>query len=205
MAAGLGDFLFFDIVGNYLGQECHNRFHYRVTSITGLMGDYLTVMSEWLRDNVLNNIRALQVSTYTYGRIDSKNLTNNIDFASLPLATAGNIGATVATSLPSNITMSFKLNRESLITRNGWKRFSGGYEENLDGNAWTLSGAPITNVQNALAADIVLGIATIAEPVVIKTPYVVPLVTTHPYASIGSSTFRTNCGTQNSRKPGVGV
>ncbi len=89
------------------------------------------------------------------------------------------------------------------MTRNGYKRFAGLSEANVSGNTLVGLDTPVANLQTALAADIMLSVVSVAEPVIVKRPIVAP-VTSYLYSSIGSATFR-SVGTQNSRKAGRGV
>lgn len=205
MAATLGDFLSFDIKYHVLGQECHNVFYYRVTSITGLAGDYLTVLNTWMLDNLVAAMVGVQGNHVDYDDVTGKNLTNALDFAVNTSASVGTLSSSATSRLPSWMTMSFKLLRESLATRNGWKRISGMIESQADENSWNVSGAPITAIQDAFADDVTIGIATIAEPVILKRPLPAIVPNTHIYSSIGGCTFRTLIGSQGTRKPGVGV
>ena len=205
MAAGLGDFLQFDIRYTYLGQECHNILHYRVTSLTGLAGDYLTVLNTWILDNIVAFMCPLQSDGVDYEDVTGKNLTNNLDFAVNTSASVGLVGSSDATRLPSWACFSFKKIRESLATRNGWFRMAGLVESQCSGNMITVTGAAVTNLEGKIAADVVLGITTVAEPVILKRPLPQPVPTSHTYSSVGSAKMSTRIGSQGSRKPGIGV
>lgn len=204
MAASLGDYLQFDVLSTYLGQNCHNVYYYKVNSLTGLGGNYLEVLSEWIRDNVIAHVLDLQAESVQYVSITAKNLTNVLDFHVLPLTDNGNVPDSAATLLPSWVCMSFKLNRETLATRNGWKRYPGLQEGQVNGNSVSLTAGDVTQVEDALAADIFLGVVNVAQPVIVKRPLTVPLPATHISSGIGSAQLRAFLGSQGSRKPGVG-
>jgi len=205
VTAALGDFLQFDIRYHYLQQECHNILHYRVTSITGLTGDYLTVLNTWVLDNLVAKFVDIQSNGVEYDDVTAKNLTNGLDFAVNTSASVGTVSSTDATRMPSWVCFSFKKIRESLATRNGWVRIAGMVESQHSGNDVTVTGADVTDIENAIKSDIVIGIATIAEPVILKRPIATIVPNTHIYSSVGGCTMNTKIGSQGSRKPGVGV
>lgn len=205
MAAGLGDFLQFTVEQFYQQQRVFNVYYYRVTSVVGLAQDYLEAINDWLDANVNTPVRAIQNTGLEYVSIEARNLTNNVDVAVKNLTATGGIAAAVDQRLPSWISASFRLVRESLVTRNGWKRFAGGAETQMVGNFWAITPALTAAIESALASDVVLGVVTVAEPVIIKRPLVTPLPTSHPYASIGGSIFRAAIGSQGSRKVGIGI
>lgn len=205
MAASLGDFLQFDIRSHYLAQECHNILHYRVVSITGLAGDYLSVMNTWILDNLVAEFVNIQNSGVEYDDVTAKNLTNGLDFAVASSASVGTVSSTDATRLPSWLNFSFKKIRESLATRNGWVRLTGIAESQHSGNDITVTGGVVADIENAISQDVVIGIATIAEPVILKRPLPTIVPNTHIYSSVGDCIMNTKIGSQGSRKPGVGV
>lgn len=200
MAAGLGDLIQFVDNQTYLGETILNVYNYRVTSITGLTGDYLQVLAEEFRDTVIAAVREIQVDVLVHTTLEARNLSNNLDFYELAVNQAGVIAAAADNLQPTFITAGFQLLRESLATRNGYKRFSGLNDLQVEGNELTLDSADVTAIQNALAADIVIGLATVAEPVIVRRPITPPVGTTYTYASIGSATLK-GLGTQNTRKP----
>ena len=205
MAASLGDLIQIVDNGLYLGQACNNVWHYRVTSITGLAGDYLNVLTDWFVANVMVQIRQIQVSQFNHTVIEGKNLSNGIDFFQETINLAGTISTGAATLLPSNITSSWKLGRETLTTRNGRKAISGHFDSQVDGNSIVITPANVTAIQNVMASDIIIGLATICEPVIVRRPINPPVGTSYVYSSIGSAILNPIVGTQNSRKQGRGI
>jgi hypothetical protein len=204
VAASLGDYLQFDVLSIYLGQNCHNVFYYKVNSITGLGGNYLEALCQWMETNVLTPVAQIQADAVEYVSITAKNLTNVLDFHVEPVGFNGVIASVAASRLPSWVAASFKLNRETLATRNGWKRFTGMQDGQVIENTLDLDPGDVAAIEAALASDIVLGLVNVAQPVIVKRPLVVPLPTTHVSSGIGSAQLRPFVGSQNSRKPGVG-
>lgn len=203
MAAILGDLIQIDAVGTYYGVECHNIFYYRITNITGLGDAGYEDMIDWFLAGVIAQVQGIQNVNYTYIRIELKNLSNGVDLVIRNITPGTRSGTVTGEGLPSYVTYGFKLNRESLVTRNGYKRFSGVSEGQGSGNAYTPPTANITNLTGELAADWIFGVVNTAEPVIVKRPILVP-AGAYQYSSIGSASFR-GIGSQNTRKPGSGI
>jgi hypothetical protein len=203
VAAALGDLIQITDFQTYLEQQVLNVYYYRITSITGLDDTYLPILADWFKDNVLSAVVAPQVPRLEHVSRELRNLSNGADLYTDSEVIPGTNGASAAGDMPSYVSMGFILRRESLVTRNGYKRIAGLSDTNIQGNTIELAGSIIPDIEDALAADIVIGIITVAEPVIVKRPISVP-VGAYEYASIGSAQFR-GLGTQNSRKPGRGV
>ena len=203
MAGSLGDLI--QVVDNqsYLGQQILNVYYYRITSITPLLDPYMDVMAEWFDNTVVAAVRELQVNALLHVSREWRNLSNGTDLFTETSVIAGDQSQSAAAFTPSYVSAGFMLQRESLLTRNGYKRFAGIPETSIEGNVYTEGSTFIAAVEAALAADIVVGIATVAEPVIVKRPIDVP-VGEYVYSSIGSAQFR-SLGTQNTRKAGRGV
>lgn len=200
MAASLGDLI--QIVDNqtYLGESLLNVYYYRVTSITGLSEPYLEALADWFTENVVEEVRRIQNQYLTHTVLQVRNLSNNLDFYEDPIQQVGYIGVAPDGALPSWMTVNFKLVRESLATRNGSKRYSGLVESLSAGNAYSLTEPQKEAISAVLAEDILLGVVTVAEPVIVRRPIDPPVGTSYTYASIGSALY-TKFGTQNTRKP----
>lgn len=202
MAAALGDLIRITDRQVFLGQTVLNVYFFRVTSITGLGADYLTGMGVWFRENIVDKVAALQSSDVSHTEAFLENLSNGVDILTFedmyPIA-----GAAGSDSLPPYASYGFQLIRENRNTRNGYKRFAGVTEANQTDGIYTGGSTPITDLETALAADMVIGLITEAEPVIVKHPVVVP-AGSYIYSSIGSALFR-GIGTQNTRKFGRGT
>ena len=205
MAASLGDLI--QIIDKQLlgvgGDLGLNIYYYRVTSITGLGGTYLEDIGDWFDTNVVDKVRKIQMAGYSFrGDLELRNLTNATDFF---IKARDNDGLeTTGQPLPPFVTLGWRLNREGLTTRNGYKRFGPISEARMNFNTFTpAAGSDITDITAALAADIILGLVTVCEPVIVKRPIPIP-ATGYVYNSIGSATFR-GVGTQNTRKVGRGI
>lgn len=203
MSAALGDLLSITVKASLFGEDVYNIFYYRVTSVTGIdSSGYVPLVDEFVTQ-VLTPQRALQSDDVIYQEALLKNLTNGVDFAFASFAPAS-IGGTVAQpSMPSFLTLSFRLQRESLATNNGGKHIAGVPEGFVTGNTFVGSSSLLTDYADALAADIVVGLVTLCEPVIVKRPIPVPATIGYVYSSVGGADYR-KVGTQNSRKPGSG-
>lgn len=203
MAASLGDLLQYTFKGRLFGQQCLNVFYYRVVSVTGFLNDGYTAVADVITDTIIENVRVIQSVDYAWEGYEYRNLTNGIDFGSRTFDAPGLQGNSVTASLPSYVSWTFRLLRESLTTRNGYKRFAGVGEGDVSGNTSLLTAAAINNVTAALAADIYLNLALVAEPVIVKRPIPNPALVGYVYSSVGGADFR-GIGSQNTRKPGRG-
>lgn len=203
MAASLGDLI--QCVDNqlYLGQQVLNVFYYRVTSITGLSDGYLNDLNDRWEEGILEKIRQIQATQLQHTSREWKNLTNGVDLLVDGTVIDGAASHSDANLEPSFVSAGFILRRESLATRNGYKRFAGLSETDITGNEWTGDMTAIHDIETALAADLVEGLATLAEPVIVRRP-ITPPVSSYTYSSIGSASFR-GIGTQNTRKAGRGI
>lgn len=203
MAAILGDLLEFTVRSVQSGEDIYNMYYYRVTSVTGFTDDGYQPLLDEFRDSVLHVVSNIQSNRLEYRETTLKNLSNGVDFVTEVYDIGDFTGDRDFDPLPSFVTYTFRLRRESLATRNGYKRFAGVCEDAVSGNAYVGSSTLTANIATALASDLVLGVVTIAEPVIVRRPIVIPMGTSYVYASIGSAEFQ-RVGTQNTRKPGSG-
>lgn len=201
MAAALGDLIRLTDFQSYLGETVLNVYYYRITEITGVTGDYLEIVhSEWY-EKVLTPVLKVQNVDTVHTNREVRNLSNNVDFFVDSFSTPGEFAGDNA--LNSFTSLGFMLVRESLVTRNGYKRFAGLSENQVQGNSYNGDMDLIHDIEDGLAMDLMLGLTTLAEPVIVKRP-IIPPVEDYDYASIGSAQFR-GIGTQNTRKPGRGI
>lgn len=203
MAAALGDLLQLVDTQSYLGQQVLNVYYYRVVAITGLGDNYLEALNGYWEEGILSKVTNLQVDDLLHTSREWRNMSNGSDlYANNTVVPGGNV-VTDSALTPSFVSAGFLLRRESLVTRNGYKRFAGLPEQDIQGNTWVGDPDFITELEAALAADLVGGLVTLAEPIIVQRPIVAP-VGAYNYSSIGSAQFR-GIGTQNSRKAGRGV
>lgn len=203
MAAALGDLIQITDFQTYLGQQVLNVYYYRIVNITGLADGYLGIFADWFKDVLLPPIVLIQNDGLLHVSRDLRNLSNGTDLYTDSEVIAGEQTPSPGQYSPSYLSLGFILRRESLATRNGYKRIAGLNEGYLSANDVTLDPNDISNIEDVLAGDITAGIISLAEPVIVKRPIDVP-VGEYIYSSIGSASFR-GLGTQNSRKPGRGV
>ena len=123
--ASLGDLIRIIDVQDYLLQDVLNIYFYRITSITGIGGTYLADFADWFEDHIVTPVAELQCDGLTHRAIQLDNLTNELDTHTKTISVSGAISSDDSTRAPSYVSVGFKLNRESLATRNGYKRFGG--------------------------------------------------------------------------------
>lgn len=201
MAASLGDLIEVKLVQELALQQVLNIQYYRVTSITGLGGSYAEDIADWFDTNYAQVVASIQHQAVLFKKIEVTNRSNNVDFFIKDLVYDGD--DTRGDSLPPFVSLGFIQRRESLATRNGYKRFAGVADGGVVTNTYTFPSGAQANVEAALAADIVMGVVTVAEPIILHRPPAFP-TTSYTYASIGSAQYR-GLGTQNTRKVGRGV
>lgn len=201
MAATNGDLLRCVDTQSYLGETCLNVYYYRVNSIVGLDADYLTAMNTIWEEVVMTPITALQGSNLLHTAREWRNLSNGVDISVITSVVPGQVSE--SSSAPSFTSYGFMLVRESLVTRNGYKRFAGIPDSFIDGNNYVEDPTWITDVENGLASDLTLGLIGVAAPVIVKRPIDTP-AGEYVYSDIGSAAFR-GIGTQNTRKQNRGI
>lgn len=189
----------------YLGQQCLNVFHYQENTGAGALSPSdLDEMLDSFELGVITPIKAVQHANFVYNKFEIKNLSNGVDFRVKNVTIIGTDGATAGTELPSYVTLNFKLNRSSLVVKNGRKAISGLTEARVSGNTYTFSSTPVrTAIETGLGVSLGDGNGHIMEPVIIKRPipapggvFVVSDVASANYVALG---------TQNSRKAGRGI
>jgi len=190
----------------YLEQQVLNVYYYRVTNISGVNDDGYALALDWFEDNVVDIVRPIQVDSLNHYELEIRNLSNGLDIHTKAIDLDGTRTAGSPTPMPSYVSAGFKLIRESLVTRNGYKRIAGISESDTTGNIFALAGSALTDaIEAAFSADMVIGLITIAEPVIVSHPIGTPPVTSYTYSSIGDAAVKATLGSQNTRKPGRGV
>lgn len=202
MAAAMNDIVRVIHNQSLAGQTVQNVYFYRVVTLTGLEGAYLEVVRDWFLDEVLPPIQVMQSTALTYIGLNIQNVTNGIDF--LDYAFVQPYGGTVVNdTLPPYATYTFRLIRETLVTRNGYKRFAGVFENAQNNGVLNPAyAAPINDIAVALAADIQPppSIVPLLAPVIVRKDSTGVITAVN---DVGGSDFR-GIGTQNTRKIGYG-
>ena len=203
MGASNGDLIQVIDYQTYLGQQMLNVYYWRVTALAGLADGYLEEFGVWFNNNILPKVCQVQVPGVQHLNRDWRNLSNGVDLYVDGEVVPGQNPAPEANWLPSFVSLGFLLQRESLATRNGYKRIGGLDETDIEGNTWVGNPVWITDLEDVLAQDLMAGIAVVAEPIIVHRP-ITPPVGAYTYSSIGSARFR-GIGTQNTRKQGRGI
>lgn len=203
MALGNGDLIQCIDFQTYLGQSILNVYYFRGTPPLGATEPLLSEMNDAFFGTVLEPVLDLQSQLIEHVSREWKNLTNGTDLFVDGTVYSGVNSVPSGAASPSFVSAGFILRRESLTTRNGYKRFAGLLEGQISGNTYVGDATVISNIEAGLASDLMFGLATIAEPIIVKRPFTPP-VASYVYASIGSASFR-GIGTQNTRKAGRGI
>lgn len=203
MAAEVGDLIQLVDRQTLLGQVCLNVFYYRMVSIVDLGDDYLSDLNIMYETQVMDLALPLQSSDLLHVAREWKNLSNNLDLYTNTTVVPGESAAGGAV-MPSYVSWGFMLQRSTLATRNGFKRLAGVTDGAVEGNLPIAGAIPLLNAYAAtLAADLMAGIVSVAEPVIVKRP-ITPPVGAYIYSSVNEASFRA-LGTQNTRKSGRGI
>lgn len=184
----------------YLGEDLMNVYYYRWFSAPALDNVVYTDLLDDFKEVVLDKVKEIQVNALEHTTLEIKNLSNGVDFAILVVDETGVIPAAEETLLPSYVTIGFRLLRDSLVTRNGSKRFSGIVETAVEGNEFVGYTTAVANIETALADNLHTGIIETAAPIIVKRPIDPPVGSGYIYSSVASSLFG-GLGTQNTRKP----
>lgn len=203
MAVVQGDLIQCIDYQEYLGQQLLNVYYYRFIPLTAIMDGGLSLFNDAWEAAVLDKVRAIQLTVVQHTSREWKNLSNGVDLFVDGTVVNGLRSGDANAYEPSFVSAGFILRRESLVTRNGYKRIGGLSSSDINGNDWVGEGTAIPEIEVALASDLSVGLIPSLEPIIVKRP-IVPPVESYQYASIGSSSFR-GIGTQNTRKKGRGI
>jgi hypothetical protein len=210
MAYADGDVLRITMFGytQYNSSPLNNVFHYVVSELTGsftniedqvqLAGDFLATVQPTFAE--VQSIGAIISS------VEVRNMTNLVDVATyIPTGLVN--GDLPVNAEPSQVALSFKLNRTTALTRNGSKRVGGiGVGVVTDTSGENLIDDPrITAIELMLAAtiEIVTGLdSCVLIPVIARRPATgLPITITN---RVASSSYR-GAGSQNTRKRLLGA
>ena len=200
MAVGTGDLL--QIIDNqrYLDQDLMNVYYYRYSSTPTLDNTIYSELADDFQSIIVDGMLPLQVDTLEHVTIEIKNLSNGVDVFTKSVNVFGALGAPLADCLPSYMALSWRLIRDSLVTRNGSKRIAGLQENMVEGNTFVGNMTDVDGFTSALESPLHAGILEVAFPIIVKRPIVVPSGTSYVYSSVSSVLFN-GLSTQNTRKP----
>lgn len=188
----------------YLAQQVLNVYHYRITTIGTWESTQYSLLLDQFFTNVITPVTDMQSDDLLHTTTELRNLSNNLDIVTRTNNRTGQIVSADSNNMPSYVSLGFKLVRESLSTRNGYKRFAGVTEGQVAGNTYTFIAGVQAAVQAALAADLTVDAARIVAPVIVQRPINPPVGSAYTYSNVGSAVF-VGLGSQNSRKQGRGI
>lgn len=188
----------------YLEQRIMNVFYYRYDFIADPAGDWLENANTQFVDNVWTPCQSIQAEQCVTTSITWKDLTGGVDFFVDSTARPGGISGSPDNALePSYVSVGFLLRRNSLATRNGYKRFGGLISSNIDGNEFVDYGTSVDDIIAALQYEILGGLTPVLFPVIVKRP-LPGAGDPYVYSGVQTVEFR-GLGTQNTRKRGRGI
>jgi len=201
VAVATGDLIRCVDFQSLLGQTVLNVYYFIWTPVLPGSDGYLEDANTSFLDLYMPSITAVQVNTLEHTHREWRNLTNGVDLFDDDTVIPGDIDS--GQPLNSFTSLGFMLRRDSLVTRNGYKRFAGLVEGDVQGNDWVGGDTRIDNLKAALMETLVTGIVPSLAPIIVKRPIPEPAVD-YDHSGIVSVAFR-GLGTQNSRKPGRGI
>lgn len=204
MGLALGDLLQIVDEQEYLGEQVLNVYYYRWFSAPSVDNTPYGAMLTSFRDKVVNVVADLQNEGLEHVRLEIKNLSNGIDFAENIISEFGSYPGATGTYLPSFNALSFKLVRDSLVTRNGAKRIAGLTDGMQNGNEFVGNMDFVDAYRAAILDFLSVGLIDVAAPVIVKRPIEPPVGDDYLYSSIVAVSFE-GLGTQNTRKQGRGA
>ena len=203
MGIAFGDLLQITDKQEYLGEQMLNVYYYRYFSAPILDNSgYEPLVDQFVSFIIGSNVY-VQVPRVEHLTVEIRNLSNGVDFFEKPVNQFGIFVGDEDEDLPSYVSLGWQLNRDSLVTRNGFKRLGGISDLVVDGNDYVGSMTPIGAISDNFAYQLKIGLIDVAAPVIPKRPLNVPMGTDYVYSSVTSATFK-GVGTQNTRKKGRG-
>ncbi len=181
----------------YLGHQILNVYYYRAIETVDWGDNIITVLGDFTT-RVIDVVRTIQSQNLVHEFIEARDLSSNLQVASITLSANGTFANTTENA-PSSLCHTFRLQRNSLVTRNGYKRFAGVVEGQVNGNNQAAITTQIANIITALADNLEDGGLEVLEPVIVKRPINPPVGTTYAYSTIAGCDYR-GVGTQNTRK-----
>lgn len=185
----------------YIGQDVLNVYYYK--QIGGLGGDAETLVGLF-QSFILPAILTIQNDQLTHISLACRNLDDPMDFF-VQVFLVPQAGTWLDPGGPPFIAASFMYHRAQLNVRNGWKRFAGVPNDQIDGGTPSASYATAcAGIVDDLFANPVDGAQNVWTPLIMRKTYD-PLtgITTYTDFPVASVSFR-GISTQNTRKIGRG-
>jgi len=200
VAVATGDLLQITDFQQYLGEEVLNVYYYRYFSAPTFDNTVYEPIVDDFATRVIGAVRQVQVNTLKHDRLQIKNLSNATDFFEKIINIDGELSVADDAELQSYVSLGFQLIRDSLVTRNGYKRIAGLQESQVDGNEFSGNMTTINGIRPRFTESLQVGLIQVAAPVIVKRPIPVPAGTSYVYSSVVECLFK-GLGTQNTRKP----
>lgn len=184
------------------GQQIINRYYYLTSDHpTNYAAEEVSLVSQ-IETNIISPLAALQHSSLIHVSVGVQFLTT--DRVEYVEASGVGAGATSGTALATNMAVSAKLLRSSTATRNGWKRYGGLREEDVEADV--LNATVLSNWvgwADVLAENRITTSGATYTPVIVRDRLLgVPIedVTEWLYSEVATVQFLNRVTTQNTRK-----
>jgi len=196
-----GDILQITEFQRQANQPLLNVYFYEVTVASG--NPTAAEIAEFFAGELWGEVRqALASNALTMENVEVRNLTNGVDFGVFEVAENGAVSATEP--LPPYCTVTIRLNRTTLVTRNGYKRYAG-INEGIQNNGTLTSGGltayqGMATVLEALLAFDAGGVDYTLKPVIVGVNPMTGKRDLTRLNDIASASVNQRLGTQNTRK-----
>ena len=155
--------------GSLQGQDILNVFHYQVGTVDSQNSNLEQLTITWF-PNFDTQILAELSEVLLITSVLTENLTDGVSIFEASVNANGDIQGEC---LPAHDTYSFKLTRQTKVTRNGRKSFSGIPEGNQNNGDVVLSAANITQMENFLSQPVELDVNNDPLDLLILNPVIV--------------------------------
>ncbi|AXH78639.1 MAG: hypothetical protein [Circular genetic element sp.] len=185
-----------DLFQTYMGEQILNTFWYRHASDDNTKALELAIEFD---TDIMPTLAVIQNADLSYDDICVTPIFGTgVEVNKTP---AISTGADVGASMPTFMCASIRLNRSTNELRNGWKRFAGLIESQVNAASFT-SGylAELTTLANDLAADLNDGVEVFTPQIVRKPMSTKAKNDFWEAIDVGSATALNRPTTQNTRK-----
>jgi len=204
MPLAVGNLLQITDVQTLNNQQVLNVYYYRVSETPTDETDSYAEISADFQTKLMTPIRAIQCARLIHTSLVIRNLTNALDLYEEAFSLAGTqTSAGQSADMPPFVAHLFRLLRSDLSTRNGYKRYAGVRDEDVQGGVTVLASSLYNAIIAGLVDDLVDNDGGVYSPVIVKRPITTP-ATTYVHSEILDAQYR-GVTTQNTRKIGRGI
>jgi len=204
MPLAIGNLLQLVDIQSLNNQQVLNVYYYRCsTAPTDETGSYAEMSADF-QSKVMTPVRAIQCARLIHTGLSIRNLSNGIDLFEEAFSLAGTqTSAGGSADMPPFVAHLFRLLRSDLSTRNGYKRYAGVRDEDVQLGLSTLASSLSNAIIAGLIDDLEDNAGGIYSPVIVKRPISTP-AGTYVHSEVLDAQYR-GVTTQNTRKIGRGI